>query len=161
MSELLDQLIASAESALATLQSTFDGAAAPLSLQFGYDVGAIGRQLTQHSELAPKVRAFVERTAPLIERDTGLSIWFGRVYEAADSRSSETEVYMRALGMRSDLEFFRDLYRDSAARHRIDGIETDFTDENLKEWGAHQYLEEIPPGFPASHVWWHQSLSGK
>jgi hypothetical protein len=161
MSEHLDQLMARAESALAALQQTFDGEAAPLALQFGYDVGEIGRQLMLHRDLAPTVRAFVERTAPIIEQDTGLSLWFGRVYEAADSRSSDTESYMRALGMRSALEFFRDLYRESAAGHRVAGIETELTDENLKEWGAQQYLDEIPPGFPPSHVWWHQSLSGK
>lgn len=160
MSELLDQLMARAESALTALQSTFDGGAAPLALQFGHDIGAIGRELTMHPGLAPDIRAFVERTAQIVERDTGLSSWFGRVYDAADSRSSETLEYVRALHMRSDLEFFRDLYRDSAASHRVSGIETDFTDENLKEWGGQQYLEEIPPGLPASHVWWHQSLSG-
>jgi hypothetical protein len=107
------------------------------------------------------VDAFVERTAPIIRMDTRLSSWIHRVYDAAESHSSETEVYVGALALRSELEFFRDLYRDSVAGHYVAGIETDETDMNLKEWGAEQYLEEIPPGFPASHVWWHQSLSGK
>jgi hypothetical protein len=54
-----------------------------------------------------------------------------------------------------------ELYRDSVAGHRVAGIETDETDRNLREWGAEQALEEIPPGYPPSHVWWHRSLSGK
>ena len=80
---------------------------------------------------------------------------------ATRPRSSDTEDYLQALSMRSALEFFRDLYRDSVAHDRVAGIDIGDTDENLKEWGSQQYLEEIPPGFPASHVWWHQSLSGK
>lgn len=161
MSEHLDHLMTCAESSLVALQSSSDRDAAGLARQFGYGIGAVGRELTQHPELAPEARAFVERTAPIVERDTGLMFWILRVYDAADSRSSETEEYMHALGMRSDLEFFRDLYLDSVARDRVAEIETDETDENLKEWGAQQYLEEIPAGYPASHVWWHQSLSGK
>lgn len=47
------------------------------------------------------------------------------------------------------------------ARDRVAEIAAELTDQSLKEWGAQQYLEEIPPGFPESHVWWHQSLSGK
>lgn len=161
MSATLDQAMARAESALAALQSTPYEAAAPLALQFGREIGIIGRELTLHPELAAKVRAFVERTAPMVVMATPLSIWFGRVYDAAESRSSDTEIYGGALGMRSDLEFFRELYRDSDARHRVAGIDTEEIDEELKAWGAEQYIEEIPPGIPDSHVWWHQSLSGK
>lgn len=160
MSENLDRLTARAESMLAALQTATDDAAR-IALQFGDDIGEIGREVTQHPELAPKLRAFIERTAPIIARDTGLMYWFHRVYDAAESRSSETYEYELALSMRSALEFFRELYRNSVARERVMGLETENTDENLKEWGAQQYLEAIPPGFPDSHVWWHQSLSGK
>lgn len=161
MSKRVDELIARAERMLVELQSTEGIPARPLAHQFGIDVGDIGRELTLHPELAPAVRAFVERTAPIVARDTGLMWRFHLVYDAADCRSSETLYYTGALRMRSDLEFFRDLYRDSVAGHRVAGIETEEVDRDLKEWGALQYLEEIPAGIPDSHVWWHQSLSGK
>lgn len=160
MSEHLDQLLARAESMLIALQSATDNATS-LAIGFGLDIGEIGRELTLHPELAPKVRAFIDRTAPIVQQDLKLARWIHRVHDAAESRSSETYEYTGALRMRSALEFFRDLYRDSAARERVAEIETDETDENLKEWGAEQYLEEIPPGYPDSHVWWRQSLSGK
>jgi hypothetical protein len=160
MSEHLDKLLASAESTLAALQTATDHVTG-FALQFGHEIGEIGRQLTQHPELAPRIRAFIERTAPVVVRDLRLGRWFGSVYDAAESRSSDTEDYIQALGMRSALEFFRDLYRDSVASDYIAGIDIEDTDDQLKEWGAQQYLEEIPRGFPASHVWWHQSRSGK
>jgi len=156
MSEHFDQLLASAESTLAALQTATDQVTG-FALQFGREIGDIGRALTQHPEHASKARTFVDRTAPIIERDLRLARWIGRVYAAAESRSSDTEDYVDALAMRSALEFFRDLYRDSVARDYVAGIETDFTDENLKEWGAQQYLDTIPPGIPESHVWWRQS----
>lgn len=161
MNEHIEQLLARAESTLTALQSTPHSAAKPLALQFGHEIGKIGRELTQHPELGPAVHAFVERTAPIIRTDTRLSSWIHRVYDAAESRSSDTEVYLGALALRSELEFFRTLYRDSAAGYYVSGIETDETDADLREWGSEQYLDEIPPGFPPSHIWWHQSLSGK
>jgi hypothetical protein len=156
----IDQLLATAESTLAALQTATEHVTA-VALQFGYEIGEVGRVLTQHPEVASKVRAFVERTAPVVGRDLRLGRWFGSVYDAAESRSSDTEDYVHALALRSALEFFIDLYRDSAAHDRVAGLDIGDTDDQLKEWGAQQYLEEIPPGFPASHVWWHQSLSGK
>lgn len=158
MSEDFDQLLASAESTLAMLQNAADNATG-IALQFGRQIGDVGRALTLHPELSSKASAFVERTAPIVRMDPGIWIWIHRVDDAAESRSSDTEVYMHALKMRSDLEFFRDLYRDSVASDYILGIETDEMDQDLKEWGSHQYIEAIPPGFPDSHTWWHQSLS--
>jgi hypothetical protein len=160
MTDRLDSLLASAEQMLASLQSIPDDAIAR-SLQFGRDIGDIGRNLVLHPELAPKVRDFVERTAPLVHHRAGLSFWVHRAYAAGESRSSDTEDYTRALWMRSQLEFFRDLYRGTVAQDAVDEIETDELDQNLKEWGAEMYLDEIPEGIPPSHVWWHQSLSGK
>jgi hypothetical protein len=160
MNEDFDRLLASAESTLAGLQAIEDQVRG-FALQFGDQVGKIGRALTQHPELAPKVRAFVECTAPLIARNLPLGLWIGWVYDAAESRSSDTDDYRDALAARSDLEFFLDLYRDSVARNYLAGIETESTDEDLKEWGAHHHIDEVPPGIPPSHVWWHRSRSGK
>lgn len=160
MTERLDRAMSRAEAMLVELQTATDDAVR-IALQFGDDVGEIGRELTLHPELAPEVFGFVGRTAPIVARDTGLMFWIHRVYDRAESRSSETYEYVHALTMRSALEFFRELYRDSVAGHAVAGIETEELDQNLKEWGAVQYLEEVPAGYPASHVWWHQSLSGK
>jgi hypothetical protein len=159
MNEDFDQLLASAESTLATLQTT-DDQVTGFALQFGDQIGEIGRTVTQHPELASKVRAFVERTAPIVEQDLRLGRWTGWVYDAAESRSSDIDDYRVALGARSDLEFFRDLYRDSVARDYVAGIETDETDQDLREWGAHHRIDKVPPGIPASHVWWYQTRSG-
>lgn len=156
MSDRLDQLLTSAEATLADLQTAADHLTG-LALQFGRQIGDIGQELTLHPEFAPKVREFVERTAPVVRMDSGLSFWIHRVYDAAESRSSEVQDYMVALAMRSEIEFFRDLYRNSAAAHRVAGIETDETDQDLKEWSGHQYITEIPAGIPQSHVWWYQS----
>jgi hypothetical protein len=132
-----------------------------LARSFGDDMYEIGRELTLHSEIAPQVRAFVERTAADVQRCTGLVFWFNRVYRAAEAHSSETLEYSGALHLRSSLEFFRDLYRDSAAGAAVAELETEETDDSLREWAADQYLEHIPDGIPASHVWWHQSQSGR
>jgi hypothetical protein len=160
-SEPIDQLIARGEAVLSTLQSAPEEKRTALALQFGYDIGEIGRRLTLQPGLQPLVRAFVERTAPVLENDFYLARWFGRVYAAADSRGSETVEYVNALVLRSSLAFYAELYRDSVAGDGIAGIDIGDTDEQLKEWGAEQYLAEVPPGYPPSHVWWHQSLSGK
>jgi hypothetical protein len=160
MSEHFEQLLVRAEATLAKLHTARDRVTA-IALDFGDDIGEIGRAWTLHPELASEVRGFVERTAPIVRIDTGLTSWIHRVYDAAQSRSSDTEDHRRALKMRSDLEFLKDLYRDSVAGHRVAEIETAETDQNLQEWGTEQPLDEIPPGFPPSHVWWHQSRSGK
>ena len=159
MSEHLDQLLVCAETTLEKLGTARDRVTA-IALDFGHNIGKIGRALTLHPELAPRVRAFVERTAERVRLEARLSLWIHRVYDAAESRSSETDDYVRALAMRSDLEFLRDLYRDSVAGHYVAGIETDGTDQNLREWGAEQDLHDIPPGIPPSHVWWHHRRSG-
>lgn len=156
MSESIEQLLAAAESTLTRLQTATERALA-MALSFGDYIGDIGRELTQHPDLVDKVQAFVERTAPAVRMDPGIWRWIHRVYEAADSRSSETEDYKRALEMRSQLEFFRDLYRDSEAHDYVAGIETEPTDDNLKEWSSQMHLDVIPPGFPTSHSWWYQS----
>jgi hypothetical protein len=158
MSDHLDQLLNSAESTLVELQTASEHITG-FALQFGRKIGEIGRMLTQHPELAQKVDAFIERTAPIVERDNRLGRWFGCVYDSAESRSSDVEDYIDALALRSELEFFRDLYRDSAARNRIAGIDIDDTDQLLGEWGARHRIREIPAGIPASHIWWHRSPS--
>lgn len=158
MSDFFDQLLASAESSLAGLQTTEDQVRG-YALQFGDQIGKIGRAVTQHPELAPKVRAFVERTAPLIARNLPLGLWIGWVYDAAESHSSDPDDYLQALSARSDLEFFLDLYRDSVACNYLEGIETESTDEDLKAWGVHHQVDDVPPGIPPSHVWWYQRRS--
>jgi hypothetical protein len=160
MADRLDSLLASAEQTLASLQSVPEDAIS-LSLQFGREIGDIGCILVLHPELASNVRAFVERTAPLVLKRAGLSFWVYRAYAAGESRSSDTEEYTRALWMRSQLEFFRELYRGTVAQGTVDEIETDELDRNLKEWGKEMHLVEIPEGIPPSHTWWHEGLSGK
>jgi hypothetical protein len=152
----IEPILARAESTLARLQSETPDAPS-LARSFGDDIYEIGRELTLHPESAAQVRAFVERTAPLVRLCTGLISWFHRVYRAAEEHGSETAEYSGALVLRSSLEFFRDLYRDSAAADRIAGLETEETDESLREWAADQWLEDMPAGIPTSHVWWHQS----
>jgi hypothetical protein len=156
----IEQLLARAESTLALLQADTPDAPS-LARSFGRDIYEIGRELTLHPEIAPQVRAFVERTAAIVRHCTALVFWFHRVADAAEAHSSETLEYAGALYLRSSLEFFRDLYRDTAADALVAQVETEETDESLREWGAEQYLVDIPAGIPASHVWWHQSQSGR
>jgi len=60
---------------------------------------------------------------------------------------------MHALAMRSELGFFRDLYRDSVAGYRVSGIETDETDDNLKEWALSSTSRRSrQASVPVSHV---------
>jgi hypothetical protein len=158
MSDAFDQLLAGAESTLAELQTTEDQVRG-YALQFGDQVGKIGRAVTQHPELAPRVCAFVERTAPLIAQHLPLGLWIGAVYDAAESGSSDPDDYLQALNARSDLEFFLDLYRDSVACNYLEGIETESTDDDLKAWGADHQVDHVPPGIPPSHVWWYQRRS--
>ena len=158
MSDAFDQLLARAESTLAELQTSEDQVRG-YALQFGDQIGKIGRAVTQHPDLAPRVRAFVERTAPLIARHLPLGLWIGSVYDAAESGSSDPDDYVQALSARSDLQFFLDLYRDSVACTYLDGIETESTDEDLKAWGVHHQVDDVPPGIPPSHVWWYERRS--
>ncbi len=160
MFDSLEQIIARAEQTLGTLTSRDERDLYSEVLQFGIDIGEIGRALVLNPELRPVVAAFVARTEDKVADGARLALWLHRISRAADSRSSETFEYTSALAMRSDLEFFCDLYRDTAARSRVEEIDTSDIDEDLKQWGAVQYLSEIPSGIPAAHVWWHQSLSG-
>ena len=60
-------------------------------------------------------------------------------------QSLVTEVYLR----RQESEIARAVDDAlTAAGHRVAGIETEETDRDLEEWGAMQYLEEIPAGIP-------------
>ena len=58
---------------------------------------------------------------------------------------------------RSALQFFLDLYRDSALAPFVEEIETDYLDENVRAWGEREgFLSEpeIEPHIPRSHWWW-------
>jgi hypothetical protein len=100
----IEPILARAESTLARLQSETPDAPS-LARSFGDDIYEIGRELTLHPESAAQVRAFVERTAPLVRLCTGLISWFHRVYRAAEEHSSETAEYSGALVLTSSLEF--------------------------------------------------------
>jgi hypothetical protein len=159
MTDSLDERMARAEDCLVRLLAEHSDDDFALALQFGIDVGTIGRTLVQHPELAPRVAVFVARTEGLVARSVKLALWVHRVCRAADNRSSETDYYRNALAMRSDLEFFRRLYEGTGAQSRIDDIDVSDIDQDLAQWGRVQYLESVPDDIPASHVWWHQSLS--
>ena len=131
------------------------------ALAFAHELDDIGRALTLDPGLAPRVRAFVERTAPQIGYGLGLVPWIHFAHEEARSRSSETPYYTRALALRSSIAFFLELYGDSVAHDFVVGIDTDQLDRDLAEWGRVQWLEAVPEGYPPSHVWWHQSMSGR
>jgi hypothetical protein len=162
MEDSLEDRMARAESGLERLLAEHTDDDFAIVLQFGIDIGTIGRALVKHPEIAPQVAAFVARTQDLVARSAKLSLWFYRAQRAADNRSSETDEYTNALAMRSDIEFFRQLYKGSKAESRISDFdgETEVIDKDLEEWGRVQYLESIPDDIPPSHVWWHQSLSG-
>ena len=70
--------------------------------------------------------------------------------------STDPDLYERALYLRSALEFFRDLYRDTAAREFVEGIQTDDIDQQLEQLGRGQHIEAVPAGVPPSHRWWHR-----
>jgi hypothetical protein len=63
---------------------------------------------------------------------------------------------VQALNMRSDLEFFRDLYGDSIARERLQRIQMEETDADLERLAPHYHIAEVPADIPAHHVWWHR-----
>ena len=160
MADSLKWRMARAEHCLVRLLAEHSDDDFALALQFGIDVGILGRALLRDPTLRPEVDAFVARTSDLVARSAKLALWIHRVARAADNRSSETDYYTNALAMRSDVEFARQLYEGSAqARSRLDDFDLTDVDQDLKEWGRVQYLESVPDDIPSSHVWWHQSLS--
>ena len=159
MSERIEDVIARAESNLEEIVAGGGDA-----LQFGFDIGTLGRAVVAHPPHQPDIAAFAHRTAPLIARSVSelkdSVAWVHRVSYATESLSSDTELYVRALMMRSDLEFLREIYCDTVASSKIAEIDTAEMDANLQEWGRNQYLDSVPANIPSTHVWWHQSLSG-
>jgi len=105
----------------------------------------------------PAVRALIAETAPY-QCSLPMSAWF-RMF-ALIVEEGGPDRYETALWMRSELEFWREFYRDAApvALELLDSSISEI-DETLAEQAPNRYVSKIPDGIPASHVWWHRHAS--
>ena len=152
----LEGLFAQARDALARTRVATGVEARALALDFGMAIGRIGRRLFVDPARAAEVRDFVGDTAAAIVGHPKLWMWFDAVDDASEPLNAEPDLYIKALRMRSDLEFFREMYRGSAAGQIVDGLDTDEADARLEKLAPHYYVADVPDDIPREHVWWHR-----
>jgi hypothetical protein len=151
---LLEDLMQHAKKALQRLHAASEADASQGARDFSVAIGDIGRRIYLVPGNVDKVRAFVADTADAVIRSSVIDRMLGSVVDAAEPFNGEPDLYVKALNMRSDLEFFRDLYRDSAAREWVEAIDIEDTDAALERLAPHYYIAETPSDIPPHHVWW-------
>jgi len=120
-------------------------------LEFGRRIGELGRlRAGDH----PAVRALIAETAPGLD---GLPLpwWVRALARAAEPVSTEDAEYQYALDLRSNVEFWKDFYRELAP-DAVEQVEIEDIDEMLERLSQNYYVAEVPADIPASHVWWHR-----
>jgi len=83
-------------------------------------------------------------------------LWMSRFFFVAETCSSH-ERYEQLQGMRSDLQFLFDIYRNTSAAEflkPIEGEDVDEIDELLRELYDNYCGAEVPQGTPDHHWWW-------
>jgi hypothetical protein len=104
-----------------------------------------------------ELRFFLDETAPdLIEEHVALLFYPGRLL-LEFQHTWESDEWEQLCRRRSGLQFFLDLYRDTALGPFVEEIETDDLDDEMREWGKREgFLSpaEIDPRIPRSHWWW-------
>ena len=150
----LEDLMEHAKKALQRLRAANEADASQAARDFSVAIGDIGRHIYLAPGDADKVRALVADTADAVLRSSVIGRMLGSVVDAAEPFNAEPDLYVKALNMRSDLEFFRDLYRDSAAREWVEAIDIEDTDAALERLAPHYYIAGAPVDIPPHHIWW-------
>jgi len=102
-----------------------------------------------------RLRRYVEDATPVLHEQAINLSFYPDFVESRFSGSWEYNEWTQLCGARSEIEFFRELFRE-AAPDIIGMIECRNLDEVIRARGHEGHLEddEIPSGVPVSHWWW-------
>jgi hypothetical protein len=160
MSASLTSILDQARARLRALRSHAKGTpTAPLVEDFLHDMYQIGLAVGDDAALlnAPELRAFLDETAPeLMEEHVALLFYPGNLV-LEFQHTWEYDEWEKLCRRRSALQFFLELYADTALAPFVQEIETDYLDEELRDWGSSEGFlppSEIDPRIPRSHWWW-------
>jgi len=124
---------------------------------FGSTIAALGRWLVRHPEDSATIGAVVEELGKKIDDRTPLGRWFMTVYRASESHEFRTYELEQAFELRSDLQFFIDLFRGKITHNWVEQDDMDSLDERIRDTAdatGPSGLVPTPPDIPPHHVWW-------
>jgi len=121
------------------------------------DAFEIGTALVTSAALRSNARLlrYVEDAVPVLDVLAFSLASYPDFVESRFSGSWEDNEWTQLCGARSEIEFFRELFRE-VAPDIIEMIECRDLDEVIRARGHEGHLEddEIPSGVPVSHWWW-------
>ena len=105
----------------------------------------------------PAFGRLIEACAALLPRLTGdIGLFLHATARPFRSGWDETD-WERACNRRSSLAFLEELFAATPAREYLDGLDTGWIDDLLRDKGITEGSlppEEIPSGAPPTHWWW-------
>jgi hypothetical protein len=156
----LTPILGQARAHLLALRSRAEGSPDnPLLENFLLDMYHIGLAIVGETELmnSPELRAFLDETAPeLMEEHIVLHFYPGNLVREFLGTWEYNE-WEKLCQRRSAFQFFMDIYRETELALFIQEIETDYLDEEMRDWGNHEGFlasSAIDPRTPRSHWWW-------
>jgi len=156
---LLHELFTNAREALdrATTHPINDDEERMASHSFGSTVGAIGRWLVTHPEDRIEIDAFAQEMGMRVDDRTPLDRWWLSIWNAADAHEFRAYELEQALTLRSDLQFFIDIFRGRLRSNWIDELELEALDARIRDTAdatGPMSTVPTPPDIPPHHVWW-------
>lgn len=151
MSRSIYELVSAARRAFERAADREDPDRERAMIEYGRRVGDLGRLGAGD---APAVRALLEETAPRLDK-LPLPSWLRALALATEPATSDDDDYRAALTFRSDVEFWKDFYRDLAP-DEVEQVDTADADEALEALAKNYHVSEVPADIPTSHVWWHR-----
>lgn len=120
-----------------------------------YDVGkALGASAGLRT--SPELQRFLEEAIPVLKARQGDLLLRPWKIRYRFQGIWEDDEWIQLLVARSGLQFFIELFRETALAENVAELDTSDVDEFIRERGNEGNLtdEQIPPELPASHWWW-------
>jgi hypothetical protein len=124
-----------------------------------FTLNDVGLMLALCPELrsSPDLRRFLDESADALEQ-VFVKLHAFPLEATGDYEALwEANEWREVCRLRSGVQFFIDLYRDTGFAPFLEGIDTTFFDDWVREWGGRQGYaldDERPRGTPSSHWWW-------
>jgi hypothetical protein len=158
--DLLAPILDEARARLRALRDRPEGApTAPLvadALRLIYRLGvALGDHPALHD--APALRGFLDDTAAALAAEHVALVFYPGALVDEFEHAWEHDEWRQLVERRSGLQFFLDLYRDTALAPYVAELELADLDRRVRDWGTHDGFlpaSQIEPGIPRSHWWW-------
>lgn len=156
--EALTQILEGASRTLNVLRQGGDGYENGAVAELMADTYLVGTVLAASPKLRSEIdlQRFLDETVSVIEKQ-GVDLTFFPLDVLHQFEGIwEANEWERLCVVRSGLQFFIELFQETALAEHVASIDTSAIDGLIRERGSEGYLsdDQIPPEIPLSHWWW-------